>query len=176
MRPGIPERRTHDCKPNGTTPPFAALDLAAGFIIGKCRRRHRSKELPDFLKETDTRVPKGSDIHIVMDNPAIPKTRRRQGMAGEATEPAMPISRRPRPPGPIRSGTGSPNRRASKQPQRGVHSSARQPEADIRAFIERYNRNTKPFRWTKSVDDIPNAVKRFRLRVNHNYAVNFNFG
>ena len=33
--------------------------------------------------------------------------------------------------------------------------------ADIRAFIERHDRDPKPFRWTKSADDIPDAVKRF---------------
>ena len=38
--------------------------------------------------------------------------------------------------------------------QRGVHTSTRQLEADIRAFIEKHNEDPKPFRWTKSADDI----------------------
>ena len=41
MLPGIPERRTHDYKRNGTTSLFAALDVATGFVIGKCYKRHR---------------------------------------------------------------------------------------------------------------------------------------
>ena len=64
---------------------------------------------------------------------------------------------------------------AHKQLQRGTHASTRQPEADIRAFIETHNQNPKPFRWTKSADDILDAVKRFRLRVNHRSITNFDF-
>ena len=55
-----------------------------------------------------------------------------------------------------------------KQLQRGVHTSTRQLEADIRAFIEKHNEDPKPFRWTKSADDILAAVKRFCLRVDQN--------
>ena len=55
-----------------------------------------------------------------------------------------------------------------KQLQRGVHTSTRQLEADIRAFIEQHNEDPKPFKWTKSADDILAAVKRFCLRVDQN--------
>ena len=74
MLPGMPERRTHDYKRHGTTSLFAALDVATGFVIGKCYRRHRAREFLDFLKEIDRRVPEGLDIHIVMDNYATHKT------------------------------------------------------------------------------------------------------
>ena len=52
--------------------------------------------------------------------------------------------------------------------QRGVHTSTRQLEADIRAFIEQHNEDPKPFKWTKSAADILAAVKRFCLRVDQN--------
>jgi hypothetical protein len=41
-----------------------------------------------------------------------------------------------------------------KQIRRGVHRSTQQLEADIRAFIDAHNVDPKPFRWTKSADDI----------------------
>ena len=44
MRPGQAERRTHDYKRNGTTSLFAALDVKAGTIVGKCMARHRATE------------------------------------------------------------------------------------------------------------------------------------
>ena len=50
---------------------------------------------------------------------------------------------------------------ACNQLQRGMHTSTRQLEADIRAFIEQHNEDPKPFKWTKSADDILAAVKRF---------------
>ena len=55
-----------------------------------------------------------------------------------------------------------------KQLQRGVHTSTRQLEAGIRAFIEQHNEDPKPFKWTKSADDILAAVKRFCLRIDQN--------
>ena len=54
------------------------------------------------------------------------------------------------------------------KPQRGVHTSTRQLEADIRAFIEQHNEDPKPFQWTESADDILAAVKRFCLRADQN--------
>jgi hypothetical protein len=36
------ERRTHDYKRHGTTSLFAALDVKAGTIVGKCMARHRT--------------------------------------------------------------------------------------------------------------------------------------
>ena len=48
-----------------------------------------------------------------------------------------------------------------KRLQRGVHTSVRQLEADIRSFIDRHNQNPRPFKWTKSADQILASVKRF---------------
>jgi hypothetical protein len=45
--------------------------------------------------------------------------------------------------------------------RRGVHTSTSQLEADIRAFVERHNKNPRPYRWTKSADEILSSVKRF---------------
>src|SRR5438105_6969473 len=74
MMPGVPERRTHSYVRHGTTSLFAALDIASGFVIGKCYKRHRAAEFLNFLKEIDAQVPEGLDIHIVMDNYATHKT------------------------------------------------------------------------------------------------------
>lgn len=48
LRPGQAERRTHDYKRHGTTSPFAALDVAAGNVIGRCFPRHRAQEFRRF--------------------------------------------------------------------------------------------------------------------------------
>src|SRR3712207_5756883 len=44
MRPGQPERRTHDYRRHGTTDLFAALDGGAGPVSGAGRGRHRAVE------------------------------------------------------------------------------------------------------------------------------------
>ena len=74
LRPGQVERRTHDCKRNGTTSLFAALDIATGKVIGKCFRKHRSQEFRGFLNHAEANVPDDLDIHIVMDNYSTHKT------------------------------------------------------------------------------------------------------
>ncbi|MFP6890747.1 MAG: IS630 family transposase, partial [Nitrospinota bacterium] len=38
-------------------------------------------------------------------------------------------------------------------------------EADIMKFIDCHNENPKPFKWTKSADEILASVKRFCHRV-----------
>ncbi len=55
-----------------------------------------------------------------------------------------------------------------KQLQRGVQRSTLQLETDIRAFIETHNENPKPFKWTRSADEILAAVKHFCFHVGQN--------
>ena len=74
MRPGQVERRTHDYTRHGTTSLFAALDVKAGTVIGKCMRRHRAQEFRKFLDEVERNVPADLDIHVVMDNYGTHKT------------------------------------------------------------------------------------------------------
>jgi transposase len=75
MRPGQAERRTHDYKRHGTTSLFAALDVKAGTIVGKCMARHRASEFRKFLDEIERNVPANLDVHTVMDNYATHKTK-----------------------------------------------------------------------------------------------------
>src|SRR5580692_6828218 len=66
--PTTPARMTHDYVRHGTTSLFAALDLASGSVIAQPYRRHRHQEFLRFLKLIDTAVPKGLDLHLVLDN------------------------------------------------------------------------------------------------------------
>src|SRR4030095_10040839 len=74
MMPGVPERRTHAYVRHGTTSLLAALDVASGFVIGKCYKRQPATEFLDFLKRIDTQVPHDLDVHVIMDNYATHKT------------------------------------------------------------------------------------------------------
>jgi hypothetical protein len=57
LRPGLPERQTHDYERHGTTTLFAALNVAADKIIAQCQPRHRHQEFLRFLKQIDTAPP-----------------------------------------------------------------------------------------------------------------------
>jgi len=68
LRPGLPERQTHDYKRHGTTTLFAAFNILNGKVIGSCLPRHRGKEFIKFLNQLEAQVPPDLDIHLVLDN------------------------------------------------------------------------------------------------------------
>src|SRR5215469_13173828 len=68
LRPGLPERQTHDYKRYGTTTLFAAFNILNGKVIGSCLPRHRAKEFTRFLNHLEKEVPPDQDIHLIMDN------------------------------------------------------------------------------------------------------------
>ena len=162
MRPGQVERRTHDYTRHGTTSLFAALDIATGAVIGRCYPKHRSSEFRKFLDQIEASVPADLDVHLVMDNYATHKTKPIRDWL--AKRPRWHVHFTP-------TGASWINQVerffaliTDKQIRRGVHRSTQQLEHDIRAFIDVHNADPKPFRWTKSADDILAAIQRFCQR------------
>ena len=51
-----------------------------------------------------------------------------------------------------------------KQIRSGVHRSTKDLERTSLDYIDTTNQNLKPFKWTKSADDILDAIQRFGLR------------
>jgi len=68
LRPGLPERQTHDYTRHGTTTLFAALNVLERTVIGECRARHRHQEFLLFLERIDQSVDCAFDVHLVLDN------------------------------------------------------------------------------------------------------------
>ena len=164
MRPGQIERRSHDYIRHGTTSLFAALDIATGKIIGKCYPKHRSIEFRKFLDRIEDAVPSNLDIHIVMDNYATHKTQIIRDWL--AKRPRWHVHFTPTSASWINQIERFFAELTEKQIQRGVHRSTAELEAAINAFITAQNAEPKPFRWTKSADDILASIKRFCLATN----------
>src|SRR5215510_6053691 len=135
------------------------LDVASGFVIAKCYKRHRAAEFLNFLKEIDAQVPDGLDVHIVMDNYATHKTPKIK--AWLARRPHYHVHFTPTSASWINQVERWFAELTRKRLRRGVHTSVRQLQADIRAFIDRHNQNPRPFKWTRSADQILASVKRF---------------
>ena len=74
LRPGRPERRTHDYVRHGTTNLYAALDVASGRVIADMTERHRAQEFRRFLNLINRSVPEDLDVHLVVDNVSTHKT------------------------------------------------------------------------------------------------------
>ena len=162
MRPGQVERRTHDYTRHGTTSLFAALDVVSGSVIGRCYPRHRSSEFRRFLDQIEASVPGDLDVHLVMDNYATHKTKPIRDWL--AKRPRWHVHFTPTSASWINQVERFFALITDKQIRRGVHRSTQQLETDIRAFIEAHNADPKPFRWTKSADDILAAIQRFCTR------------
>ena len=159
MRPGQPARRSHDYKRHGTTSLFAALDIATGRVIGKCYGRHRAVEFRKFLDQIEAAVPTDLDVHLVIDNYATHK----------APTVRNWLNRRPRwhvHLTPTSSSWLNQVERffallTERQIRRGIHRSVAALKSAITSFIEQHNADPKPFRLTKSADDILASIERF---------------
>ena len=54
---------------------------------------------------------------------------------------------------------------SARQIKRGTHRSTRELEQAIRAYLDTYNQNPKPFIWTKTADEILASLARFCSRI-----------
>ena len=70
---GYAEGYTHDYTRHGTTTLFAALDVASGKVISRCKPGHRHTEFIAFLRQIDANTPPGLDLHVIVDNYATHK-------------------------------------------------------------------------------------------------------
>ena len=159
MRPGQTARRSHDYKRHGTTSLFAALDIATGAVIGKCYARHRAREFRKFLDEIEAAVPGDLDVHLVMDNYATHKTPLIRNWL--AKRPRWHVHLTPTSASWLNQVERFFALITERKIRRGIYRSVVALRADIVSFIERHNVDPKPFRWTKSADDILRSVERF---------------
>ena len=144
MRPGQVERHTHDYKRNGTTSLFAALDVKAGTVIGKCMSRHRATEFRKFLDEVERNwFAKRPRWHVHFTPTWASWINQVERFFALLTERAL---------------------------KRGVFHSVADLEKAIKAYIEATNDDPKPFRWTKTANDILASIQRFCLRTLSAYA------
>ena len=164
LLPTTPARMTHDYVRNGTTSLFAALDLASGSVIAQHYRRHRHQEFLRFLKLIDQAVPKDLDLHLVLDNYATHKT----------PEIHKWLLRHPRFHlhfTPTSSSWMNLVERwfaelTNRKLRRSAHRSVTELEADIRKWINDWNKEPKPFTWTKSADEILETLAAYCERIN----------
>lgn len=163
MMPGMPERRTHDYLRHGITSLFAAFNITDGTVISALHRRHRAIEFRKFLITIDKAVPAELDVHLVCDNYATHKTEEVQKWL--ARHPRFHVHFTP-------TGSSWMNQverwfglLTDKLIRRGVHTSVQALERDIRAWIETWNENPRPFTWTKTADEILSSLADYLEKI-----------
>ncbi len=165
LRPGQPERRTHDYRRRGTLDLFAALDVKAGTVIGACKGRHRAVEFRAFLDQVEAAAPVDLDVHLVLDNLKTHKTRLVHDWL--AKRPRFHPHFTPTSASWLNLVEGWFALLSRRRLERGAFTSTADLEAAIQAYIAETNADPKPFVWTKTADDILASVARFCVRTSN---------
>lgn len=164
LRPGQPERRTHDYVRHGTTSLFAALDVATGKVIGRCHRQHRHQEFLAFLRRIDREVPPDMEIHLVLDNYATHKTPK--VTAWFQKRPRYHLHFTPTSASWLNQMERWFAKITEERIRRGAFRSVAELERAIHDYIEKHNQNPKPFVWSATADLILCRVQGFCERIN----------
>jgi transposase len=164
MRPGTPERRTHDYHRHGTSSLFAGLMVKTGVVIGECHRRHRHQEFIKFLNTIDEVVkatePVGTAVHLVLDNYATHKTPAVRRWIARHPEYQLHFT-------PTSASWLNQVERVfadltQKPLRRGVFTSVASLERAATDYIDARNDDAKPFVWTADASTILGRVAKNR--------------
>ncbi len=163
LRPGIPEKQTHDYVRHGTTTLFAALEVATGRVVDACYPRHRHEEFLKFLRQVAKAYPR-KQLHIVCDNYATHKHPDVKRWLARHTRIMLHFT--------PTSGSwlnmveiffSIITRQAIR---RGTFTSVKDLIAAIEIFIDGWNERCEPFTWTKTADQIlPHATSGQRSSI-----------
>ncbi len=146
LSPGRAERHGFEYYRHGTLSLYAALDTRTGEVVGQTAARHTSAEFVRFLSTVVTGQRRDREIHIIVDNLSAHKTK--QVEAFLAAHPTVHLHFTPT----YASWLNQVELWFSKIERdviaRGIFTSTRDLARKLRRYIDRYNRDAKPFRWT----------------------------
>jgi transposase len=157
--PTTPARRSHDYERNGTCSLFAALDMASGKVISPVHRRHRHQEFLKFLKKIDAAVPAGLDVHLICDNYGTHKTPEVKKWL--IRHPRFELHFTPTSSSWLNLVERWFGELTNRKLRRSAHTSVKELEADIRAWVDAWNDDPRPFVWTKTADEILENIARY---------------
>jgi putative transposase len=155
---GYVEGITHDYVRHGTTTLFAALEIATGAVFTECKPRHRHQEFLSFLRHLDESVPPQLDLHLIVDNYAPHKHPRVRTWLAQRPRYHMHYT-------PTYSFWLNQVERwfgliTQHAIRRGTFTSVQDLIRKIDAFVQHYNRSSRPFVWTATADSILQKIAR----------------
>jgi len=163
LRPGLPERRTHDYVRGGTTNLYAALDVASGQVITDMTERHRATEFRRFLNLINRSVPEDLDIHLIVDNVSTHKTPEIKRWL--MRHPRFTLHFTPTYSSWINLVERWFAELTTKWLRRGTHRSTKELESSISYWVDNWNQDPKPFVWHKSADEILDTLAGYCARI-----------
>ena len=146
MSPGRAERHGFEYYRHGTLSLYAALDPRTGTVVGQTAARHTSADFVQFLTTVVATQPPRREIHIILDNLATHKTKQVQAFL--LAHPTVRLHFTPT----YSSWLNQVELWFAKIERdviaRGIFTSKRDLARKLRRYIDRYNHDAKPFRWT----------------------------
>lgn len=160
LRPGLPERQTHDYERHGTTTLFAALNVLEGTVIAECQPKHRHQEFLHFLNRIDQSVAPDLDIHMVLDNYGTHKHPEVKKWLAERPRYRLHFT-------PTSSSWLNQIERwfgeiTRKRIRRGTFTSVRELIKAINDYVRIYNTKPQPFQWVASASQIIRKVRKYK--------------
>lgn len=150
---GSPEKMEFEYKRHGTVSLIASLAVHQGEVIGKCYERHTNTEFIDFLEEINLSYGHyGKEIHLIVDNLSVHKHQKVKDWLSEHPNYSLHFT-------PTHASWLNQielwfSIYARKIIKRGVFSSKDDLVAKTIEYIELYNKNAQPFRWTYTGDPL----------------------
>jgi transposase len=166
MKKGRAGTMTHDYRRNGTTDLFAAMNVATGEVLYDTRRSHSAKDVLGFFKLIDLHVPKGQDVHVVLDNLSAHKAPPVAEWLAHPRRARWHLHFTPTSSSWLNLVEGWFSLLTKRRLERGAFSSVDQLVEAIETWAEHWNDNPKPFVWTKTADAILAKARRAREALN----------
>jgi len=160
---GQPERRTHNYVRHGTLDLFAALNVATGEVIARCKPQHRAQDFVAFLRDIEATVEPTLDIHVVLDNLSAHRAPPVQRWL--LRHPRVHFHFTPTYASWLNLVERFFGLLTAKALKRGSHTSIAQLRAAILGYVHAHNDRGTPFKWVKTADEILDSMRRFGLRV-----------
>ena len=139
--------------------PFLPLSIAAtGEVFAQCKPRHRHQEFIAFLNDIERAVPAELELHLILDNYATHKHPKVKAWLTKHPRYHLHFT-------PTYSSWLNQVERwfgiiTQQAIRRGSFQSVRQLVSNIQRFVEHYNLNKRPFRWTATADSIIAKIER----------------
>jgi transposase len=160
LRPGLPERQTHDYKRYGTTTLFAAFNILNGKVIGNCLPRHRGKEFIQFLNQLEKEVPPDLEVHLILDNYSTHKSAAVQRWLKPSKRRRFQFHFIPTSSSWLNQVERWFGLITNKMIRRGTFRSVDELERAIYAWLASWNDQPKAFAWIATADVILDKVRR----------------
>jgi transposase len=133
-------------------------------VIGARSSIHRAIEFRKFLATIDREVPDGLDVHVICDNASTHKTPAIKKWL--LAHPRFVLHFTPTSSSWLNLVERWFGELTTKKLRRATHRSTRQLNDDIRAWIQTWNEDPRPFVWTKTADQILESISRYCTRIN----------